>query len=111
MTPKVKALKSRYKIRVNDSPTLGSGTDSHPNWENALQWLQRRHSGAVSYTLFRPSQARANFTPDMLLLGAMFLLVAKMRDKPWGEVKELVEEHHRVLMAIDPRWTPRKAGQ
>ncbi|KAK5127473.1 hypothetical protein LTR85_006812 [Meristemomyces frigidus] len=107
-TVKVRAVRRKYDIHIETSLSRGTGHEE-PNWENAIKWLQRRHSGAVRYQMHKPSSAPKHFTPDMMVLGGMFAMAKELQDKSWSRVKKLMEEQHRILVAIDPRWEAKKA--
>lgn len=106
-TAKFRKLRKIFKVNVHTVLSRGAAFEE-PDWENAIEWIQRRHSGAVRYHLHKPSSAPRHFTPDMMVLGGMFLIAIEMKGKPWSKVKKVMEEQHRILVAINPKWEKRK---
>ncbi|KAK4549855.1 hypothetical protein LTR36_005156 [Oleoguttula mirabilis] len=109
-TEKVRAVKRTFKVYVKITVCRGAANEA-PNWENAIEWIERRHRGAVGYRIYKPSSAPSQFTLDMMVLGGMFEVAVHMQNSPWQRVSALMEEHHRILVAIDSRWVARKDSE
>ncbi|EMC97487.1 hypothetical protein BAUCODRAFT_23771 [Baudoinia panamericana UAMH 10762] len=101
-------MHSKYQVRITG---VGScDTDPGPDsWHNLLVWLKRFHERSVTHILHEPSK-RLEQRADQMLVGCMFAMVKRMRDKPWAIVKALLEEQHHVLAAINAEWEAEAKG-
>jgi hypothetical protein len=54
--------------------------------------------------LARPSKAMPSATTEDMVIRAMFETVFRMRNAPWGNVKNLMAEHRLVIGRLDKRW-------
>jgi hypothetical protein len=67
-------------------------------------WLEYRHAGRTLIQM-SPASKRSPDTPaEDMLLGTMFEALKRLQDKPWCEVKELMEEYRPILGKMDGAW-------
>ena len=74
-----------------------------PNWMNLLEWMKGYHAGSVRNYIHRPS-TMTGLSLEYLILGGMFVVVESMKGQPWHEVDRVLQEHRRILAAVDARW-------
>ena len=94
------AIFKRYGVKTKCHPT---GT-WRPNWQNLHTWLRLLHVGLI----FKNVAVRPSSNPAMNILdktwNSLFETVESLRDLPWSRVEDIVEQHHMILVAIDPSW-------
>lgn len=73
-----------------------------PNWKNLLVWLHRMHKAHLPCPF--AMEGHIDNSPADAACYAMFVCVWKLRDLEWGRVEPILEEMHKVLVAIDPAW-------
>jgi hypothetical protein len=98
---KKRALRQDFPKHKPPSPTRGRfERQDAPNWKNLIQWLEHWHSRRTTWKIDAPSRMKADAKTELLTIGAMFHMVAAIRNEPWNKVSKLLEEH-RILLAID----------
>lgn len=77
-----------------------------PDWANVLTWARRRHEDRWMHPMRSPEALKAagNRDKTKFALGAMFQMVAAMRDQPWPLVERTLVQMRPMLEAIDARW-------
>ena len=104
-TRKARSIKAQCKVQMNCmgycAPGSSTGT---PHWATLLLWLKRYHDNSVLIRFPPPSRVPAETPVAQTILGVMFEIARGLRTRPWAEVETLLEEHHHILVKLDPRW-------
>ncbi|WPB02075.1 uncharacterized protein RHO25_006709 [Cercospora beticola] len=80
--------------------------DREPNWANLLQWMKFVHSGLVPPRKLTPAErwASGRHSTVRIVISSMNNMVRCLADRPWEEVKKLLEDQRVVLATTNARW-------
>ena len=80
--------------------------DREPNWANLLQWMKFVHSGLVPPRKLTPAErwASGRHSTVRIVISSMNNMVRCLADRPWEEVKKLLEDQRVVLATTNASW-------
>lgn len=99
------------KMKSDDDVNWRQYTSSPGRWKNLLEWLRLYHAG-----LAHPLAKRAvkkheeddvgDQTPEQWSFrDSLFKIVAAMQDKPWDDVKNIMDGLRHGLIALEREWS------